>query len=109
MQLLTKEIRDRLSKLYACEKKKPQDVEIIVKFFTPWSNWTWYAYEGEPVLDEAGEEVDFTFFGYVKGLDNEFGYFSLQELQSIKGAFGLKIERDLHFKGTMQEVLDGEV
>ena len=66
-----------------------EDNMLQVKFFTPWSNWTWYGVEYNP------EEK--LFFGYVKGLEKEWGYFSLQELESIKGPFGLKIERDLHF------------
>jgi hypothetical protein len=39
------------------------------------------------------------FFGYVSlfGDDcDEFGYFSLEELESIKCKFGLGIERDLY-------------
>ena len=39
-----------------------------------------------------------TFFGYVQGIEDEWGYFNLTELESIKGMFGLKVERDLHFK-----------
>jgi hypothetical protein len=38
------------------------------------------------------------FFGLVIGLEIEFGYFSLSELQSVKGPLGLPIERDLHFE-----------
>jgi len=37
----------------------------------------------------------------------ELGTFSLDELQSYKGRFGLGIERDLHFKArTLKEVID---
>lgn len=36
-------------------------------------------------------------FGYVKGLDEEFGYFMIKELESITGPFGLKVERDKFF------------
>jgi hypothetical protein len=37
-------------------------------------------------------------FGLVSGFDLEIGYFSLKELQSVKGPMGLPIERDLHFE-----------
>ena len=37
------------------------------------------------------------FFGYVEGFENELGYFSLNELKSVK-KMGLGIERDRHFK-----------
>jgi hypothetical protein len=36
----------------------------------------------------------------VEGLDNELGYFSLTELQEIRGPFGLALERDLYFDPT---------
>jgi hypothetical protein len=63
-----------------------------VKFFTPWSNWTWYATEYDP--------FDRIFFGLVDGLEKELGYFSLDELESVSGPWGLKIERDRHFEPT---------
>jgi hypothetical protein len=92
MQLLTAELRAQLPPLYAQEKIKDKIVHL--KFFTPWSNWTWYATEGGP------EDEDFIFFGYVIGFEEEWGYFSLNEMQAIRGPGGLTIERDLHFPPT---------
>jgi hypothetical protein len=43
MQLLTQELRSRLPALYSTEQVA--DPEAKVKFFTPWSNWTWYVLE----------------------------------------------------------------
>ena len=91
MNLMTKAIYARLPKLYNTEHLKPEDKICIVKFFCPWNQWTWYAVEGQ---HEAG---DFMFFGRVDGQESEWGYFTLSELESITGRFGLKIERDLHF------------
>ena len=90
MKLLTKEILKQIPNLYAQEKSK--DPIVYVKFFCPWSSWTWYATEYSP--------EDKVFFGYVCGFENELGYFSLEELESIVGPGGLKIERDIHFKPT---------
>lgn len=87
MMLLTKEIRKRLPPLYTNENIP--DPIVQVKFFTPWSNWTWYATEFD------GED---TFFGLVFGFEKELGYFSLSELESLTGPWGLKIERDMHFE-----------
>lgn len=87
MKLLTKELRRRIPRLYATEHDA--DPTVQAKFFTPDSNWTWY------VLEFDG---DVTFFGYVVGLDNELGYFSLRELLSARGPFGLSIVRDLYFE-----------
>ena len=96
MKLLTKEIRKKIPKLYSQDGKGDKAI-VHVKFFTPWSFWTWYATEGEPVLDENGNEIDFHFFGYVEGLENELGYFSLNEIRSVRGPGGLRIERDKFF------------
>ena len=95
MKLLTKALRKELPALYSQENNP--DPKVIVKFFTPWTNWTWYATEGQPILDDDGNEVDFRFFGLVDGHEKELGYFHLSELSSIKGPWGLKIERDMHF------------
>ena len=72
------------------------DTKAKVKFFTPDSNWTWYA------TDFDGEDI---FFGLVIGLEIELGYFSLAELESVRGPYGLPIERDLHFQEESLEVL----
>ena len=82
-------VKAQLPPLYQSEGNK--DPTVFVKFFTPWSNWTWYATEGEQ------QDGDYIFFGYVIGHEREWGYFSLNELQSATGPFGLKIERDIHF------------
>ena len=87
MKLLTKEIRKTVPKLYSQEEKGDEAVAYI-KFFTPWSNWTWYATEFD------GEDI---FFGLVVGLETELGYFSLKELSEVTGPGGLKIKRDLYF------------
>lgn len=87
MKLLTKEIRKQLPPLYANEEVP--DPMVVVKFFDPQSGWTWFATEFD------GED---TFFGLTVGHEAELGYFSLGELQSYKGRFGLGIERDLHFR-----------
>lgn len=89
MQLLTDELRAQLPALYAQENEA--DAMVYAKFFTPWTGWTWYVTEG------SQQEEDFMFFGYVIGLEREWGYFSLNELQSIRGPGGLTIERDLYF------------
>jgi hypothetical protein len=91
MQLLTDELRAQLPAHYAQESNK--DPTVYVKFFAPSGNWTWYVTEGEQT------ENDFVFFGYVIGHVGEWGYFSLNELLSVRvPPFGLPIERDLHFK-----------
>jgi len=87
MKLLTQETRKVIPKLYSQDGKGDRAI-AYVKFFTPWSNWTWYATEFD------GKD---TFFGLVEGLETELGYFSLKELSEVTGPCGLKIERDLYF------------
>lgn len=97
MKLLTKEILEKLPKPYT-QEEKGLDAVAIVKFFTPDSNWTWYATEFD------GDDL---FFGLVDGFEKEIGYFRLSELQSVKGALGLPIERDMYFKPkTLRELMD---
>ena len=64
--LLDVESRELLPPLYSGEDRG-LDTLAQVKFFTPESNWTWYASEFD------GEDI---FFGLVIGFAIEFGYFS---------------------------------
>lgn len=89
MKLLTKKIERSLPSIYSNSKT------AYVKFFAPWTNWTWWGAEYDPVNRE--------FFGVVKGFETEWGYFSLDELESIRGPLGLRIERDMHFVPTKME------
>jgi len=108
VKLLTKELKRNLPPLYSQEEV--EDPVVIVKFFHPRSNWTWYAYEASAVV--AAEEgrymslkeavdveiQDVLFFGLVSGLEEELGYFSLRELEGVKDGWGLGVERDLYFE-----------
>ncbi len=92
MKLLTKEILKKFDSVGSQEDLPLDDKLIICKFFNPTGAGTWYATEYNP--DEK------LFFGYVSifgDYNDEWGYFSLEELESIKGPFGLGIERDLYF------------
>ena len=89
-RLLPEKIAKKLPPLYATEGQG-RNALAQVKFFTPDSSWTWYAAEFD------GEDI---FFGFVIGLEREFGYFSLSELESVRGPLGLLVERDLYFKPT---------
>ena len=98
MKLLTDELIKTLPPLYSTENVK--DPLIQCKFFTPDSSWSWYVLE----FDKTNE----IFFGYVCGLERELGYFSLAELESVKGQLGLGVERDISFKPTKLSVIKKE-
>lgn len=95
--LLDQDSRKKLPKLYEGEDKG-LDAEALVKFFSPDSNWTWYAAEFD------GEDI---FYGLVVGHEIELGYFSLAELEKAKGALGLGIERDRYFEPrTLRDLME---
>ena len=76
------------------------DAVAQVKFFTPDSNWTWYAVEYNPECK--------LFYGLVDGFEKEVGYWGLEELEQARGPLGLKIERDRHFSPTpLKNIIDG--
>ena len=88
MKLLTKEVIAKLQPMGSTENILVEDKWLKVKFFCPWSNFTWY-----PVEFDGKDE----FFGLVEGFEFEWVYFTLSELEMQEGPFGLKIERDLYF------------
>lgn len=107
--LITDEIRANLPPLYTNETIG-FEAKALVKYFTADAHWTWYASEASALLDDGTykplSETDLSdphlqhviFFGLVIGDEIEFGYFSAVELQSIRGALGLYVERDLYYK-----------
>lgn len=91
MKLMTKAIENVIPALYE-QDGLGDDAIVHAKFFTPDGSWTWYATEYDPAQR--------MFFGLVKGFDAEYGYFSLDQLEGIRGGLGLPVERDMHFKPT---------
>jgi glucose dehydrogenase len=86
MKLINDELQKRFNKV-GRQKKNPL---VIAKFFDPVGSGTWYATEYDPETNIC--------YGYVTGLAyDEWGYFSIDELESLKRPFGLTIERDLYF------------
>jgi len=131
--LLTPKLRKSLPKLYATENTATEDKVIQVKFFNPYGSGSWLGVEASAILLDGtevpinsraaasalrnGELYDVTFFGYVEGLGgDEWGYFSLRELEELPGRIGGRtsyaipsIERDLHFRpGPFAQVMKSE-
>ena len=80
------------------QNNKGMEATVLAKFFTPWSYWSWYPIEFDGID---------TFYGYVVGLEKEFGYFLLSELLELRGPFGLRIEVDKYFKpASLRIILD---
>lgn len=93
MKLITKKIENQLAKypLYS-QDNKGENAVAICKFFL--QGYTWY------VLEAQKNGNDYEFFGIVDGQYKEYGYFTLSQLQSLRGRWGLGVERDMYFEPT---------
>ena len=90
-KLIPDDLISTIPNLYSTEDEK--DPICHIKLFTPDANWTWY-------ITEFSIEDNDTCFGYVVGLERELGYFSLSEIEAVRGQLGLPVERDLGFTPT---------
>lgn len=91
MELIPEELLNKIPDLYETERSINPICHI--KLFTPDSIFTWY-------IIEISKEDKYTCYGYVIGFESELGYFSLKELETIKGNLGLRVERDISFSPT---------
>lgn len=91
MSLISKDLINKLNipKLYETEEQN--DPISFVKLFL--DGWTWY-------ITEISIDGDIAFGYVISPFESELGYFSLNEIQSIKGSLGIGVERDLSFKPT---------
>ena len=91
MKLITPELEQRFKEVG--DQSEGVNPLVIAKFFDPVGSATWYA-------TEYDKETDIC-YGYVTGLAyDEWGSFSIRELESVQRPFGLTIERDIHFSET---------
>ena len=97
-KLLPLSIIKNIPNLYETENQ--EEKICYVKLFLPNSNWTWY-------IIEIDKQDNNTCFGFVDGLEQELGYFSLSELESISDSYGLKAELDSSFKATRLSKIKG--
>ncbi len=106
MELMTKAIEAALLRADSPvnRDRRSSETPIVVKYFNPAGAQTWFIVSGEE------EEGDWRLYGWCElgfgpGCD-ELGYVMLSELQSIKGVWGIGIERDRYYDGhTLDEVI----
>ena len=91
MKLITKQLQKELAKypLYS-QGGKGEDAVVVCKFFL--QGYTWYILEAEKA------DNGYEFFGIIVGQHTEYGYFTLSQLESVTGQWGLRVERDRGFK-----------
>jgi len=97
-KLIPQTLLSDIPDLYDTEKET--NPLCYVKLFTPDSSWTWY------IIEFSKEDRD-TCYGYVRGFEDELGYFTLSELERVHGSLGLEVERDLLFEPTRFATLKG--
>ena len=90
-KLLPLSIIKNIPNLYETENQ--EEKICYVKLFLADSNWTWY-------IIEIDKQDNNTCFGFVDGLEQELGYFTIRELENLRGQFGLKVELDSSFTPT---------
>ena len=102
MKLLTAELLKKLPTLDATAETPIAESKVVAKFFNPCGGGTWFATAYDP--------KEKLFFGFVTLGDAEMaelGYFSLEELESLRFRAGLRVERDRFFtEMPLQEVMD---
>ena len=89
MKLLTKQLEALF--VETGSQDGVSDPLVIAKFFNPTGAGTWWATEYNP-----NEKVFYDYVSIYGDECDEWGYFSLDELQNFRGRMGLGIERDLH-------------
>jgi len=95
-KLLPAHILKKFEKVGTQTDKTLGEMEIVAKYFNPTGAGTWYATAYDP--------KNKIFSGYVSIFgdhNDEYGDFSLAELQEYKGRMGLPIELDRHFSGKL--------
>ena len=91
MKLITEEFEALFKDYPLYSQEHEKDPKVIAKLFDPCGSASWFLLEYDPVQRLA--------FGYVQGLaEDELGYISLTEMESIKGPLGIGIEQDLYFR-----------
>ena len=94
MELIPQEIKKLIPKLYETEEQN--DPIAYVKLFL--DGWTWY-------ITELSIDNNICFGYVISPFESELGYFSLNEIKSIRGSLGLSVERDISFKPTALAII----
>ncbi len=94
MELIPKELINTIPKLYETEEQT--DPIAHIKLFL--DGWTWF-------ITEISIDKNICFGYVVSPFGAELGYFSLNELNEIRGGLGLKVEVDSSFVPTSLEIV----
>lgn len=100
VNLMNKATATQLRKATTQASEPAATRKVVVKYFTPDANCTWFVIEGEQLANG-----DWRLFGLCDlGMGSpELGYVMLSELQAVRGRMGLPVERDRHYSGTLAD------
>ena len=69
---------------------------LYAKFFHPSMDWYWFVSEVQ-AISGTKDKPHYKFFGWVKGFEPEWGYFSSSDFDELESHTGLPMERDKLF------------
>ncbi|MGD2090968.1 MAG: hypothetical protein PVH61_32640 [Candidatus Aminicenantes bacterium] len=93
-----------MAKFEAKEKELYIDGQKVIKGYESFTGWFWFAteeaYKQDSILPD-GKEVkdDIIYFGFVQGQEQEWGYFSKGELESLNPKIWELPKKDLPYSG----------
>jgi hypothetical protein len=95
-------------KFEAKDKKLYIDGQKVIKGYESFTGWYWFATEEAYRQDSLlpnGKEVkdDIIYFGFVQGLEEEWGYFSKAEIESLKPKTWEIKKMDLPYSGRRKD------
>jgi hypothetical protein len=73
-------------------KSDHKDPVVHARFFIPNGGLSWYVIEGQV------EKNEYTFYGILDTVETKFCYFSLREIEFIRGPGGTTVQRDPEFQ-----------
>lgn len=92
MELMPEELIEEMPALYDTEGEADEDRYVLAHWFScvgGLAGWDWYGLEYDK--DEK------TVYGFVHGYVDEFGYFSINEFESLNAVGFDVVERDLYW------------
>lgn len=90
MELILQSVLKKLPPLYSTKNTSSDKVKVPIHLFSPWGSFDCYIFEYDPA-----ERVARAFIKM--GGQEEIGLVSIDELESVRGPLGLKIERSVHW------------
>ena len=79
------------------------DGKKVLRGWESYTGWYWFAteeaYKQDSLIDGKVYENDTIWFGYVQGLEEEWGYFSQAEIESLKPKTWEIMKKNLVYSG----------